>query len=171
MKIKYVIENDMAVVPYKASQGAGGWDVTATEIITNEEEPDYICVKTGLKLQPEANYKITLVARSSITKSRWIIQNSPVLCDEDYTGEYEIRYRAFPDGVEQRGTAFALVYPEFPFEVGDRVAQLYAEEVIPLTFKQVKNLDKTTRGSGGFGSTGKKIADQLAKIEKQEEEK
>ena len=45
-------------------------------------------------------------------------------------------------------------YEPFPYKEGDRVAQCYLEEVIPMVFKTVDELDDTDRGDGGFGSTG-----------------
>jgi dUTP pyrophosphatase len=46
--------------------------------------------------------------------------------------------------------------PEFPYGVGDRVAQIYFEEVLPISFDVVPELEQTERGEGGFGSTGLK---------------
>ena len=45
-------------------------------------------------------------------------------------------------------------YDEFPYKVGERVAQMYIEKVNEFEFEEVKELVNTTRGTGGFGSTG-----------------
>lgn len=156
MEIKYVRTNIDATVPYQVSEKAGGWDVTATEVLTLEEKPDYVVVKTGLKMQPPTGYKIRIVPRSSLTNTHWIIQNSPILGDEDYTGEYEIRFRGLPTGgFINPTTGLNFTYDEFPYCSGDRVAQMYLEKVIPITFEEVDELQKTARGESGFGSTGK----------------
>ena len=46
-------------------------------------------------------------------------------------------------------------YQNFPYQVGDRVGQIYLETVIPIDFSLVDELSDTPRGDGGFGSTGK----------------
>ena len=79
MKVKFKKLHPNAVIPKQATELAGGWDVVATEII--QESPDFVICKLGFSLQPPSNYKITLVPRSSLTKTHWIIQNSPGLGD------------------------------------------------------------------------------------------
>lgn len=156
----------MAQLPVRADEGCGGWDVIATEVI-KEADDFYVC-KLGLKMQPEnPNYKIALVPRSSLTKTKWILQNSPALGDWSFTGEYELRFRALPigfgvvNGVMLSDKEYremhrpSLIYPEFPFKVGDRIGQIYLEEVIPIEFDEETELIETSRGEGGFGSTGK----------------
>jgi dUTP pyrophosphatase len=44
----------------------------------------------------------------------------------------------------------------FPYNVGDRVAQIYFEEVMSISFDVVPELESSERGEGGFGSTGLK---------------
>ena len=62
--------------------------------------------------------------------------------DRDYTGEVQV---------------ILVNNSQSPFEVskGDRVAQLIMEKCDYAEIRQVKQLPKTQRGNGGFGSTGK----------------
>ena len=53
-----------------------------------------------------------------------------------------------------RFKGFGLVYPEFPFKVGDRIGQVYLEEVIPIEFEEVEEFD-VINNRGSYGSTGK----------------
>ena len=167
MKVKIKKLSDKAVIPKQASELAGGWDVIATEII--QESDDFVICKLGFSLQPPNNYKVTLVPRSSLTKTKWILQNSPGLGDPDYLGEYQYRFRALPIDVEidylnisringcYIGTGdqtIKLQYQKFPFNVGDRIGQIYLEEIIPIEFEEVEELSETERGEGGYGSTG-----------------
>lgn len=155
MTVKIQLSHEDAKLPTKGTEKSGGWDIYATQIITDKNEPDFVRVMTGIHLQPEPGMMIRVSPRSSLTKTKWVIQNSPVLCDEDYTGEYEIRFRAFPTGIKEGGWgSHHLVYPEFPYVVGDRVAQLWKESVLPIVFEVVDKLEETARGAGGFGSTG-----------------
>jgi dUTP pyrophosphatase len=160
IKIKFKKLHENATIPKQGSELAGGWDVTATEII--QESEDFVICKLGFALEFPEKYKLTLVPRSSLTKTKWILQNSPGLGDADYKGEFQYRFRALSDGVVKKNTSgglimdyFELTYPKFPFEVGDRIGQIYLEDVIPIEFELVEELSETKRGDNGFGSTGK----------------
>lgn len=157
MQIKFKKLHPNAKIPEKGSELAGGWDVFCTEII--QEEPDFVICKLGFSLQPDHRFKITLVPRSSLTKTKWIQQNSPGLGDPDYTGEYQYRFRALPEGFgiihDVYKETVKFIYPKFPYQVGDRIGQIYLEEIIPMDFIEVEELSNSERGTGGFGSTGK----------------
>jgi dUTP pyrophosphatase len=142
-----------AAIPQKATQLAAGHDVTVTEII--QEAEDFVVCKLGFALTPPPGYKVVLVPRSSLTKTKWILQNSPGQGDEDYTGEYQYRFRCIPSGVNTKMSGYTLSYDEFPYKVGDRIGQIFLEEVIKFEFEEVSELSNTERGVGGFGHTGR----------------
>ena len=150
MKVKIKKLHPNAVIPKQASEFAGGWDVVTTEII--QQDIDFVICKLGFAIELPVGYKLTLVPRSSFTNYRWILQNSPGLGDQDYLGEYQYRFRALP--VKKSRYNDELGYPIFPYKVGDRIGQVYLEEVIPIEFEEVKELSDTIRGDGGFGSSG-----------------
>jgi dUTP pyrophosphatase len=154
MKIKFKRLHPNATIPQQATELSGGWDVTVTEII--KESKDFVICKLGFALEIPKGYKLTLVPRSSLTKTKWILQNSPGLGDADYTGEYQYRFRGLPFDLELNhdSSAAMIIYDDFPYKVGDRVGQLYLEEVIPIEWEVTEDLSDTERGSGGFGSTG-----------------
>lgn len=172
MKIIYKKLRDNAVLPKPATELSGGMDVTAAHI--EHISPNEVLVYTGLAMQPvvggmhlnggkhgkeRTNYRIRFSPRSSFTKYNWVIQNSPCLGDADYPGEYMIRFRAIPTGGDinapfEGWEEIELSYNVFPYKVGDRVAQLYIEEVIPVEFEEGELPNNTDR-VGGFGSTDK----------------
>lgn len=155
MKVDFKKINEKAIIPCRASEFAGGWDVVATEI--EHVSKNFVICKLGFALALPSGYKLTLVPRSSLTKTNWVLQNSPGLGDEDYRGEYQFRFRCIPISIN-RSFGFNdidLNYEKFPFEVGDRVGQIYLEEVIPIEFNIVEELSDSVRGEGGFGHTGK----------------
>ena len=154
-KILFKRLRENAVLPTRATEFAGGWDVTVSEI-EKKSDDFYIC-KLGWSAAIPAGFKLTLVPRSSITNTKWIMQNSPGLGDSDYRGEYQIRFRAIPSSIEPSSDNDypTLCYPEFSFNVGDRIGQVYLEEVISVVWTEVDELPDTIRGDGGFGSTGK----------------
>lgn len=151
VKVKLKKLNPNASVPTRATQFAGGWDVTATEII--QKEDDLVICKLGFALEIPLGYKLSIVPRSSITNTKWVLQNSPGLGDCDYRGEYQVRFRAFPIDFGKGDKTFT--YQQFPYKVGERIAQVYIEEVVETEFEVVDELEDTNRGDGGFGSTGK----------------
>lgn len=66
-----------------------------------------------------------------------------MVCDSDYRGEYIVPLHNDTDEVME-------------IEPGERIAQLILMPYIPMIFEEVDELSDTTRGDGGFGSTGTK---------------
>lgn len=157
IKVKFKKLNENAQLPTRGSEQAGAWDVYASEI--TKESDGYYIVSLGFATEIPEGFALRASPRSGLTKTNWYIANSPCLIDSDYRGDWQVRFRGVPTGiaiVDIHGfNAYQLTYDEFPFQVGDRVAQIYLEEVLPVEFIEVKELDETTRGAGGFGSTGK----------------
>ena len=153
MQVKIKKFHKDAVLPKQATEFAGGWDVTVTEI--EQVEDDLVICKLGFALQLPKGYKLTLVPRSSLTKTKWFIQNSPGLGDADFIQEYQLRFRALPEYIfRDEYNRASLVYPIFPFKVGERIGQVYLEEVIPIEFEEVEEFD-VVNSRGSYGSTGK----------------
>ena len=71
--------------------------------------------------------------------------NSPGLIDAGYRGEVAV---VVINTDRQEG---------FQIRRGDRIAQLVIQRVEEATILQVDDLDETSRGAGGFGSTGKSL--------------
>jgi dUTP pyrophosphatase len=154
MKVKIKKINENATIPKQATELAGGWDVTVTEI--EQVESDLVICKLGFALQLPTNYRLILVPRSSLTKTKWILQNSPGLGDADFLQEYSFRFRALPEDVDTVDGfgGIVLTYPKFPYQVGDRIGQVYLEEVIHIEFEEVEEFD-FENNRGGYGSTDK----------------
>lgn len=88
-------------------------------------------------------YSFDFRARSSIHKTGLILSNCIGTGDESYTGEYK--------------AVFYHVIPTLPaYEVGDKILQMHVNITEKLTFELVEELEKTDRGSNGYGSTDKK---------------
>ena len=116
-------------------------------------------------MQPIGNHKLIIVPRSSITKSNFVVQNSPCQIDQGYTGELVTVFQGLPQSfceVDRReltkdkysDCGMAVIYPRLPFKVGDRYAQMYIIPTYECNFQEVSKLDKTDRSDGGFGSSG-----------------
>lgn len=154
MKIEYTKESYNAQEPMIATSLAGGYDITVTEI--EKKSNGQVWCKLGLKVAIPEGYRLMMIPRSSITKSGFILQNSVGLIDADFRGEIQARFIAFPslDTFCDRIDQIEFNYPAFPYEIGDRIGQVYLEKIIPIEWEEVSILSETERGEGGHGSTG-----------------
>lgn len=148
MNIKIKRLHPDAVIPKQATEHAGAWDVTATEVKTH---PDGLVIcKLGIAMEPPTGYRIMFAPRSSITNQNWIIQNTPAIGDADFRGEYQLRFRPISK-YNPESHRDALI---FPYSKGSRIGQMWIEKIIPIQFEEVEELSETERGVGGYGSTG-----------------
>ena len=101
-------------------------------------------VPTGLAMAlPSADYVALLFARSGLGIRKGVcLSNGVGVIDSDYRGEIGV-------GLVNLGREPYTVQP------GDRIAQLMVVPVERPTVSLVEDLDDTSRGSGGFGSTGR----------------
>lgn len=160
LNIKKLHKN--AIIPEIATIGAACVDVVATEIVYKPGD-NTATVKLGFATAIPEGYKACLSPRSSFTKTTWMMQNSPAQIDSDYRGEWMLRFRGIPCSIVKHTTYGSpnkvidnlCIYSPFPYQVGDRVAQMWLEKIVDFEFKVVEELDNTSRGEGGFGSTGK----------------
>lgn len=100
-------------------------------------------IPTDLFVDIPDGYEIQIRPRSGLAlKSKVTVLNTPGTIDSDYRGNIGI---------------IMINLGEEPFIVneGDRIAQAVLSKVEQIDWNQVTSLDKTDRGSGGFGHTGK----------------
>lgn len=128
-----------ASLPVKGSVHAAGFDLSASEPVVVPAKGKAI-VKTGLSVAIPLGTYARVAPRSGLAAKKMIHVGAGVV-DADYRGEVGVVL--FNHGTE-------------PFEVktADRVAQLILEEIAMVPCEKVDTLDETTRGAGGFGSTG-----------------
>jgi dUTPase len=168
-------------LPKKGTDRATGFDVVVTsepEIIGEKYENgaykriDYIQYKTNLKLAvqkdrqfsnfgyTDLDYDILAFPRSSVSKYNLVLANCIGLIDADYRGEVLLRfkyiwqpedYRIRTDNLFEGNVNSTKLYNK-----GDKVCQLKVTKVENVEFVLVDELDSTTRGDGGFGSTDTK---------------
>ena len=101
-------------------------------------------VPTGLQLELPAGYEAQIRPRSGLAFRHGItVLNSPGTIDADYRGEVQV-------------LLVNLGEKAFMIERGERVAQMVIAPVTRGLLVEAKALTTTTRGAGGFGSSGKK---------------
>ena len=145
INVKFVKLNPNAHVPTKGSDLAAGFDLYACiedDIVIAPFATEF--VGTGLAIQPPHEYFGALFPRSGLASKQGLrLANCVGVCDEDYTGEYMVALHN-DSHVSRR------------IKNGDRIAQLiFLPCLLDVNFEESDALEKTDRGSGGFGSTGK----------------
>ena len=137
--------SDKVVLPKYETEGSSGLDLAAHINESVEIKPaSTAIIPTGLAVSIPKNFEIQIRPRSGLAaKNQISVLNTPGTIDADYRGELKVI-------LINLGTKSFLV------ENGTRIAQMVLCPVIKADLKEVKTLDDTKRGSGGFGSTGTK---------------
>jgi len=128
-------------LPARATKHAAGLDVVAAEDVMLAPGQRH-AVATGFALAIPHGYEVQVRPRSGLALKHGITcLNTPGTIDSDYRGEVKV--------------ILANLGSE-PFEVrrGERIAQLVPAPVLGADFVEVASLNETSRGAGGFGSTG-----------------
>ena len=146
IKIKRLSEEFSDVpLPHYATAGSAGMDIRAAlkeDIILKPGKVEII--PTNLSVEIPVGYEIQVRPRSGLAANHAIgILNSPGTIDSDYRGEVKIIIMNF--GKE-----------DFKISCCDRIAQLIVSKVYSAKIEEVKDLNSSHRGEGGFGHTGKK---------------
>ena len=132
-----------AGLPFPAPQtlGSAGADIAAAESAVLRPMERRLFA-TGFAVAIPQGFEIQIRPRSGLAiKSGVTLPNTPATIDSDYRGELKV-------GLVNLGSE--------PVEItrGMRIAQLVLARVEAVQFKAVESLPPTTRGDGGFGSTG-----------------
>ena len=131
-----------AQVPAYAHLGDAGADLVSTEALRLEPGQRAL-VGTGVLIALPDGYVAFVVPRSGLAARHGItIVNSPGTVDAGYRGEIK---------VSLLNTDASQAYD---VAVGDRIAQLIIMPVPRVRFVAVDELPDSSRGEGGFGSTG-----------------
>lgn len=142
VEIKRLEGNDLELPSYETKNSAG-MDLRAciTEnIILKKGERKLI--KTGISIALPENYEAQVRPRSGLALKNGItVLNTPGTIDADYRGEIGVILINLGDS-------------DFTIERGMRIAQMVIAPVVQAELVEVKELDETSRGKGGFGSTG-----------------
>jgi dUTP pyrophosphatase len=131
-------------LPEYSTPGSAGLDLRACVDTEMSIEPGQtVLVPTGFAINIEdSNYAAIILPRSGLGHKHGIVLGNLVgLIDSDYQGQIMV-------SVWNRGSE--------TFQIGpmDRIAQLVVIPVVQVKFNLVDDFDESTRGSGGFGSTG-----------------
>jgi dUTP pyrophosphatase len=127
-------------MPVRASAGAAGWDLRASEDVIIEQQETAI-VPTGFSVEFPSGYEMQIRSRSGLAARGIVVANSPGTVDADYRGEVKVILRNESDD-------------RFRIRVGDRIAQAVFAKLPDIELVEADSLSDTERGHGGIGSTG-----------------
>jgi dUTP pyrophosphatase len=144
MNVK-IINKGTCPLPSYETLGAAGMDVRANLSASVCVSPgERVLVPTGLYLEVPAGLECQVRPRSGLALKKGItVLNTPGTIDSDYRGEVGV-------------ILINLSNENFTIEPNDRIAQLVFCPVIQVTLIETDALESSDRGTGGFGSTGKK---------------
>jgi dUTP pyrophosphatase len=133
-----------ARLPVRATPGAAGLDLCADLDAPLTLAPGQrVLVPTGLAIALPSGHEGQVRPRSGLAVKYGVtVINAPGTIDEDYRGEVKV-------ALVNLGQAPFVIAP------GERNAQLVLARVEHLAVSEVDALETTSRGAGGFGSTGR----------------
>ena len=135
--------DDGLPVPRYQHENDAGFDLTS-RVALLLGPGERATIPTGIALAIPPGFAGFVLPRSGLASRHGIgLVNSPGLIDAGYRGEIAV-VAINTDKLE-------------PFQInrGDRIAQLVVQRVEAATIVLTDELDETSRGAGGFGSTGK----------------
>ncbi len=134
---------DEAVLPTRAHEGDAGLDLYACEA-AHIGPGERWSVGTGVAVEIPEGHAGLVLPRSGLARKHGIaLVNSPGLIDSGYRGEVRVLLLN-TDPAET-----------FRVEAGDRIAQLVIAPIALAEPVEVDSLSDSTRGDGGFGSSGR----------------
>lgn len=136
--------NDLAKLPTRGSEYAAGYDLyAATDQIIDIAPHSTVKIGTGLAFElPEGTFAAIFARSGLATKKGLRPANCVGAVDADYRGQVIVALHNDTNEMQS-------------IEPGERIAQVILLPYIEMNFSLVKELSNTTRGDGGFGSSGK----------------
>lgn len=149
MKIKIKQTNPNSIIPTYATDGSGCFDLyapkdfQATDVLLGEP----VNINTGIAFEIPHGHVMLAFSRSGHGfKNNTRLANCVGVIDADFRGPVGIRLT--------RDTTLQDYIQPLIVDAGDRIAQAMVIPVSRVEFELVDELSETSRGDGGFGSTG-----------------
>jgi len=143
MKVR-IVNNSKHDLPKYETEASAGMDLRANldEAVTLKPLKRDL-IPTGLFIELPVGYEAQVRPRSGLAIKHGItVLNTPGTIDADYRGEVKVVLVNLSD-------------TEFEIRDGERIAQMIISKHVQADWEKVDELSQTTRGSGGFGHTGR----------------
>jgi len=143
LRLRPETDSDIPLPRYMTPQSAGMDICAAVEEEKTLEKGEVALLPTGFAIALPPGFEAQIRPRSGLAVKHGIgLINSPGTIDADYRGEVKI-------------AVINLGQAPYTFHRGDRIAQMVIQKVYQAQLQQVRQLDETSRNTGGFGHTGK----------------
>ena len=139
MKVKVMKLDAAAKIPKYAKNGDAGMDLHAVSLGIDQNN-NYV-YGTGLAMEIPEGHVGLIFPRSSISKTAHSLRNAVGVIDSGYRGELIFKFDI-------------NAYNSPVYEIGDRIGQIVIMPYPEVEFDEVFELSETSRGKGGYGSTG-----------------
>jgi dUTP pyrophosphatase len=143
MKQCSIVNQSDNPLPFYSTEHSAGMDLRAFLAAPLVLKPmERALIPTGLFIEVPKGHEAQVRPRSGLAiKSGITVLNTPGTIDSDYRGEVKV-------------ILINLSNEPFIIQKGDRIAQMVIAKYEKITWNQVAQLSETTRGAGGFGSSG-----------------
>lgn len=148
VNVRIYREDKSILLPVYSHTDDACLDIYCTNI-EYDSNRNRVIIHTGLHFELPEDYEMELRPRSSNTKHRWVMLNSPGTLDEGYRGELLLIFTPLDKDIN---------LTDFPYKLGNRICQCLIrrrEVVIWNEVDSLEELEDSDRGERGFGSTGK----------------
>lgn len=178
--MKLQVLNNKGIINQPAKKGDAGFDIVAVSeprVVGSIYQGLYyksishIEYDTEIVVGPEIvnegyEFYMLLYPRSSIIKTNLVLANSVGVIDSGYRGNIKVCFKYITQPEDMRvveGKSFRGKYskgvvstidPNRIYRKGDKIAQLIPCKHNELNIEYVSDMENTSRGEGGFGSTG-----------------
>ncbi|CAI4229256.1 unnamed protein product [Auanema sp. JU1783] len=139
LTVRFVRTTENAHAPTYGSACAAGADLYSAEDCMVPAKGKF-CVSTDIQVELPFGYYGRVAPRSGLAAKNFIDVGAGVV-DSDYRGILKVLLFNFSE-------------TDFAIKKGDRIAQFICEKIAHCNYVECDTLDNTTRGAGGFGSTG-----------------
>lgn len=156
MEVKYSQTSKEGRKPFQANISDAGYDLFSTEYITIEPFQRRL-ISTGIKIEIPEGFYGRIAPRSGLACKKGIDVMAGVI-DSGYRGEIKVLLINLNfEGYNLKPNAFEAMFGsanKIDIKPGDRIAQLIIEKCYKVDWKEMKTLENSERGQGGFGSSG-----------------
>ena len=139
--IRIIRENE-AKLPHYSHNGDSGMDLYSVEDCGVIQPMERKLIRTGIRLEIPVGYEAQIRPKSGLAINHGITHlNTPGTIDSNYRGEIKI-------------ILINLGREPYKVEKGKKVGQMIFSKVETAVLEETEELSQTSRGDGGFGSTG-----------------
>ncbi len=135
-----IVLDEGAYLPEKAHEADAGYDLRTPKRVVLRRH-DCVCIDTSVHMEIPKGWYGKLESKSGLNVKHSIVSLGGVI-DSNYTGSIAAKLYNFGD-------------EDYVFEKGDKIVQIVFMPCGNFALGQVRELEETERGNGGFGSTGR----------------